>query len=59
MLFKNTRWLGHSASQITGDITSRQRIDEVITYDNKPLEAALSLNNINSTPNAETTHPQK
>ena len=45
MLFKNTRWLGHSASQITGDIISRQRVDEVITYDNKPLDAALSLNN--------------
>lgn len=45
MLFKNTRWLGHSASQITGDIISRQRVDEVITYDNKPLDTALPLNN--------------
>ena len=45
MLFKNTRWLGHSASQITGDVISRQGVDEVITYDNKPLDAALSLNN--------------
>ena len=45
MLFKNIRWLGHSASQITGDVISRQGIDEVITYDNNPLEAALSLNN--------------
>lgn len=45
MLSENTRWLGHSASQITGDAISRQGIDEVITYDNKPLEAALSLNN--------------
>ncbi|PKH78691.1 competence protein ComEC [Psychrobacter sp. 4Bb] len=59
MLFKNTRWLGHSASQITGDIISRQRVDEVITYDNKPLDAALSLNNIDSFSNAETTNPQK
>ncbi|MGE6474499.1 ComEC/Rec2 family competence protein [Psychrobacter sp. NPDC078631] len=45
MLFKNTRWLGQSASQITADVISRQGIDEVITYDNNPLEAALSLNN--------------
>jgi len=45
MLFENTRWLGHSASQITADVISRQRVDEVITYDNKPLDAALSLNN--------------
>ncbi|MEL0619764.1 ComEC/Rec2 family competence protein [Psychrobacter proteolyticus] len=59
MLFRNTRWLGHSASQITGDIISRQRVDEVITYNNKTLEAALSLNNIDSFPNAETTSPQK
>nr|WP_269137230.1 ComEC/Rec2 family competence protein [Psychrobacter sp. Ps1] len=59
MLFKNTRWLGHSASQITGDIISRQRVDEVITYDNKPLDAALSLNNIDSIPNAETTNSEK
>ncbi|QOD14060.1 ComEC/Rec2 family competence protein [Psychrobacter sp. 28M-43] len=45
MLFKNTRWLGHSTSQITADAISRQRVDEVITYNNKPLDAALSLNN--------------
>ncbi|MGP4847715.1 hypothetical protein ACTXGQ_26710, partial [Marinobacter sp. 1Y8] len=45
ILFENTRWLGHSASQITGDVINRQGIDEVITYDNKPLDAALSLNN--------------
>tara|TARA_R110000765_G_scaffold153114_1_gene255985 strand:- start:12 stop:974 length:963 start_codon:yes stop_codon:yes gene_type:complete len=45
MLFKNTRWLGHSDSQITADVINRQRVDEVITYDNKPLDAALSLNN--------------
>ncbi|MDN3440110.1 ComEC/Rec2 family competence protein [Psychrobacter sp. APC 3279] len=45
MLFKNTRWLGHSDSQITADVINRQRVDEVITYDNNPLEAALSLNN--------------
>jgi len=45
MLFKNTRWLGHSTSQITADAISRQRVDEVITYDNKPLDAALLLNN--------------
>lgn len=45
MLFENTRWLGHSDSQITADVINRQRVDEVITYDNKPLDAALSLNN--------------
>lgn len=45
MLFENIRWLGHSASQITADVISRQRFDEVITYDNKPLDAALLLNN--------------
>ena len=45
MLFENTRWLGHSASQITADVISHQGVDEVITYDNKPLDAALSLNN--------------
>jgi len=45
MLFKNIKWLGHSASQITADVISRQRVDEVITYDNKPLDTALSLNN--------------
>jgi len=45
ILFKNTRWLGHSTSQITADVISRHRVDEVITYDNKPLDAALSLNN--------------
>ncbi len=45
MLFENTRWLGHSASQITADVISDQGVDEVITYDNKPLDAALSLNN--------------
>ncbi|KAF0567466.1 DNA internalization-related competence protein ComEC/Rec2 [Psychrobacter nivimaris] len=45
MLFENIRWLGHSASQITADVISHQGVDEVITYDNKPLDAALSLNN--------------
>ncbi|MDN5620672.1 MAG: ComEC/Rec2 family competence protein [Psychrobacter sp.] len=44
MRFKNITWLGHSASQLTTDIISRQSINEIITYDDKPLEASLSLN---------------
>lgn len=57
MLFENTRWLGHSTSQITADAISRQGIDEVITYDDKPLEASLSLNIINNGVDAEAMSP--
>lgn len=39
-----TTWLGHSASNITTEVVSSQSIDEIITYDNKGLEAALALN---------------
>lgn len=38
-----TQWLGHSTSQITTDVVSRQQINEIITYDNKALEVALTL----------------
>ncbi|MFZ2843994.1 ComEC/Rec2 family competence protein [Psychrobacter sp.] len=37
-----TTWLGHSASHISNDAISRQQVHEIITYDDKPLEAALS-----------------
>lgn len=38
-----TQWLGHSTSQITTDVISNQQISEVITYDDKALEVALTL----------------
>ena len=37
-----TTWLGHSASHISNDAISRQQVHEIITYDDKPLEVALS-----------------
>nr|WP_275691794.1 ComEC/Rec2 family competence protein [Psychrobacter glaciei] len=37
-------WLGHSTSHLETDDIKRQRINEVITYDDNALEAALSLN---------------
>ena len=40
----STTWLGHSTSQISADVISEQQIHEIITYDNKPLDATLSLN---------------
>ena len=40
----STTWLGHSTSQISADVISEQQIHEIITYDNKPLDAALSFN---------------
>ena len=57
MLFKNTRWLGHSTSQITANVINSQRIDEVITYDNKPLGTVLSLDNIDSIRYVGTANP--
>jgi competence protein ComEC len=39
----HTVWLGHSTSHITTEVISQQSIDEVITYDDKGLETALSL----------------
>lgn len=43
LMFSNTLWLGHSTSQITADAINRQRINDVITYDDKALEVALPL----------------
>ena len=37
-----TIWLGHSTSHISNEVISQQQIDEIITYDSKPLEVALS-----------------
>ncbi len=37
-----TTWLGHSASHISNDVINQQQVHEIITYDDKPLEAALS-----------------
>ncbi len=42
-----TTWLGHSTSNISGELISQQQIDETMTYDNKPLEAALSSDVLN------------
>ncbi|MGP9690345.1 ComEC/Rec2 family competence protein [Psychrobacter sp. AOP30-A2-5] len=44
LTFRNVTWLGHSTSQITAEVISRQTITEMITYDDKMLEATLSLN---------------
>ena len=41
-----TTWLGHSTSNISSELISQQKIDETITYDNKPLEAALSADTL-------------
>ena len=40
----STTWLGRSTSHISADVISEQQIHEIITYDNKPLDAALSFN---------------
>ena len=37
-------WLGHSTSHLATDDIKRQRMNEIITYDDNALEAALSLN---------------
>ena len=39
-----TTWLSHSASQVSADVLSAQPINKVVTYNNEPLEVALSLN---------------
>ncbi|WP_227675657.1 hypothetical protein [Psychrobacter piscatorii] len=57
MRFKNITWLGHSASQLTTDVISRQSINDIITYDDKPLEASLSLDIIDNGVDAEVTSP--
>ena len=43
-VINSTTWLGHSTSHISADVISEQQIHEIITYDNKPLDAALSFN---------------
>ena len=40
----STTWLGHSTSHISTEVISQQQIHEIITYDNKPLDAALAFN---------------
>lgn len=57
MRFKNITWLGHSASQMTTDVISRQSINDIITYDDKPLEASLSLDIIDNGVDAEAISP--
>ncbi|MEZ7502594.1 ComEC/Rec2 family competence protein [Psychrobacter sp. Arc29] len=57
MRFKNITWLGHSASQMTTDVISRQSINDIITYDDKPLEGSLSLDIIDNGVDAEAMSP--
>ena len=38
-----TTWLAHSASQVSADVLSAQPINQIVTYNNEPLEVALSL----------------
>jgi len=40
----STTWLGHSTSHISTEVISQQQIHEIITYDNKLLDAALAFN---------------
>ncbi|WP_084785903.1 ComEC/Rec2 family competence protein [Psychrobacter urativorans] len=42
-LAHSTRWLAHSASQVSASILTTHQVDEVMTYDNEPLEVALAL----------------
>lgn len=37
------QWLGQSTSQISADIIDRQQVDEIITYDDKTLDVAVTL----------------
>lgn len=46
----HSTWLGHSTSHITSEVIQRQKIDDLITYDNKMLEVALSLNSVDESP---------
>ncbi|WP_320158637.1 ComEC/Rec2 family competence protein [Psychrobacter sp. SCQQ22] len=36
-------WLGHSTSYITADVLDRQSINQIVTYDDKALAVALSI----------------
>ncbi|MEN6668871.1 ComEC/Rec2 family competence protein [Psychrobacter sp. B38] len=42
-IFSHTTWLGHSDSHITTDVMTFQHINDIVTYDDKGLEAALPL----------------
>lgn len=53
MILNQTTWLGHSASNISGELINQQQIYETITYDDKPLEVALSSSNALSKDNAQ------
>lgn len=39
-----TTWLAHSASQVSAEVLSVQSVSQIVTYNNEPLEVALSLN---------------
>ncbi|PYE39709.1 ComEC/Rec2 family competence protein [Psychrobacter fozii] len=39
----NTTWLGHSTSHITANVLGLQSINDIMTYDDKALEVALSI----------------
>ena len=36
-------WLGHSSSSIEAKALAAQRVETVMTYDDKPLEVALAM----------------
>jgi competence protein ComEC len=36
-------WLGHSTSHITANVLGLQSINDIMTYDDKALEVALSI----------------
>lgn len=40
---KATTWLGYSTAPVTPEILTDQRVTRVLTYDDKPLTAALAL----------------
>ena len=40
------QWLAHNASQVSAEVLSRQHVTEVISYDGKDLEVALSLRSV-------------
>lgn len=41
--FTHSTWLGHSASHTTADIISQQRVNDIVTHDDKPLEVAFAI----------------
>lgn len=55
--YSEATWLGHSASHITADVINRQRIDEIMTYDDQALEVALSLKAVSDTGDIGNTPP--